>query len=168
MKAFIMLALSMSLVMALATSLVMGTSAAVAEAQQLASPDGQTVVAVSAETEGLRYAIKRHGETIITPSLLGLDMTEPGPWGALTLAGVSRRSVDQQYPLVVTKASTARDHFNELTLNFQEQASGRRLDMIFRAYDDGIAFRYVIPQQAGIDNVTLRNEQTLYGLESRG
>ena len=163
MKAFIMLALSMSLVMALATSLVMGTSAAVAEAQQLASPDGQTVVAVSAETEGLRYAIKRHGETIITPSLLGLDMTEPGPWGALTLAGVSRRSVDQQYPLVVTKASTARDHFNELTLNFQEQASGRRLDMIFRAYDDGIAFRYFIPQQAGIDNVTLRNEQTLFG-----
>lgn len=163
MKAFIMLAMSMSLVISLAISLVIGTSAAATEAQQLASPDGQTVVAVSAEVEGLRYAIKRHGETIITPSLLGLDMTEPGSWGALTLAGASRRSVDQHYPLVATKASTARDHFNELTLNFQEQGSGRKLDMIFRAYDDGIAFRYVIPQQPGMDNVTIRNELTLFG-----
>ncbi len=42
----------------------------------------------------------------------------------------------------------------------ERQAPGRRLDLIFRAYDSAIAFRYSLPRQEGLDKITLSSEDT--------
>jgi alpha-glucosidase len=60
---------------------------------------------------------------------------------------------DETYNLVVGKTRNARDHFRELRVKLQESvAPRRRLDLAFRAYDDGAAFRYILP--AGEPNAT--------------
>jgi hypothetical protein len=51
---------------------------------------------------------------------------------------------------VAGKARTVRDHYNQLSVDFQEpEGQKRQLRVIVRAYDDGVAFRYVLPPQAG-------------------
>jgi alpha-glucosidase len=131
--------------------------------ERITSPDGQISVAVSAVGGGMAYTVTRKGEVIIAPSHLGLDMTLPSRWGAVSLISVERRSVDQRYDLVATKAASARDHFNEIEVLFQEGGTGgRRLMLIVRSYNDGVAFRYLIPQQPGFDRIVLRGEQTRF------
>lgn len=62
--------------------------------------------------------------------------------------GVRRASQDDTYAISVGKASSARDHHNELTVLLEEMATPhRKLNLVFRAFDDGVAFRYVIPDQ---------------------
>ncbi len=150
---------------ALAASLAtLPSLACAAGPERLVSPDGSITLSVSVDPDGVHYSLERKGEAILSPSRLGLNMNEPAPWGTLALAGATRRTIDQSYPMVATKATTARDHFNELTLSLREAgATGRQLNIVFRAYDDGIAFRYRIPQQPGIERVVIRDELTQFG-----
>ncbi len=49
---------------------------------------------------------------------------------------------------------------NELTLHLQDRAApGRRFELVFRAYDDGAAFRYVLPDNAGWEDFKLSSER---------
>jgi alpha-glucosidase len=152
-----------SVIAALLTTLCSATLASAQDRQVLASPDGSLSIAVTTGADGLRYAVERKGEAIIAPSHLGLDMTTPAPWGPLVFVGSGHGTIDQTIPLIATKASTARDHYNEMTVMLQEAGvAGRHLNLVLRAYDDGVAFRYVIPAQPGFDQVVLRGEQTRF------
>ncbi len=43
-----------------------------------------------------------------------------------------------------------------------ERGDGRRMDLIVRAYDDGVAFRYRVPVQPQLASVWLMNERTQF------
>jgi len=132
--------------------------------RSLASPDGSLVVTVSDTGGQARYAVSRRGTPVIQPSGLGLTLDMGGRLSYdVTLMTATTRSVDQTYDLVVGKTRTARDHFNELTVQFVEGGTaGRKLNMVFRAYDDGLAFRYVLPDQPALAGVSIRNEETRF------
>jgi hypothetical protein len=51
--------------------------------------------------------VARKGETIIAPSLLGLDMVNPAPWKQLDMTGATRRSVDQSYSAAIREDGAA-------------------------------------------------------------
>jgi alpha-glucosidase len=130
----------------------------------LKSPDGKTTVTLTHDAGGpLKYAIERNGEQIIVPSALRVLLAEGEiSWGA---AGeVSGRSVNTVRKLVATKAAEARDQFNEVTVNFKPSSGPlREYRWIFRAYDDGVAFRYLVPANTGLTTLAVRNEETEFG-----
>jgi alpha-glucosidase len=143
---------------------VAASSAALAAEQPLTSPDGALKVTVS-DTDGqARYAVTYKGQALLAPSPLGLVLSGGGSLGhGLKITGAAPSSGDQTYDLVAGKAKTVRDHFNQLSIDFQEpRGAGRKLRLIVRAYDDGVAFRYVLPQQPGLDAVNIRNEETRF------
>jgi alpha-glucosidase len=128
----------------------------------LKSPDGKTTVTLTHEG-ALKYAIERNGEQLIVPSALRVLLAEGEiSWGS---AGeVSERSSDVVRKLVATKAAEARDRFNELAVTFKpSEGPVREYRWIFRAYDDGVAFRYLVPAGAGISTLSVRNEETEFG-----
>lgn len=137
---------------------------ALAAEEVLASP-GKAVSITISDTDGqARYAVSYKGKALIEPSPLGLLLDKGGALSNnLTIAGSSTTSVDQTYELVVGKTRTARDHYNQLTVDFAEAGpNGRKLRVIARAYDDGVAFRYVLPDQPGLTGVVIRNEETRF------
>jgi alpha-glucosidase len=70
-------------------------------------------------------------------------------------------SKDETYHLVTGKASEVRDHYNALRVELEEASGmGRQLVMEARAYDDAIAFRYVVPEQRALRNFQLTQEHT--------
>ena len=85
-----------------------------------------------------------------------------GPLGeGLKVVGTRRPSRDETYAIPVGKASSARDHHNELVVSLEETAPPRRrLDLAFRAFDDGVAFRYLIPEQEPLAEFVLTDEHT--------
>jgi alpha-glucosidase len=77
--------------------------------------------------------------------------------------GQDTRLIDETYDIVAGKASTARNHCQELTVHLRErEAPHRRIDVVLRAYDQGAAVRYVIPAQEALDTFTIVAERTQF------
>ena len=107
---------------------------------EVASPDGLVVLRIRGDAR--QFSIARRGEAVVAASALGLELADH-PLGEVALEARSDSLVDETFPLVATKASSARNHYRGATLVFREAGGeGRRLLMDVRAYDDGVAFRY--------------------------
>lgn len=140
-------------------SLVLFISAVQAEEQltapqrwQLLSPDQQISVELVLSGEALTYQVSYRGKAVLKPSVLGLVFKDQPPLKTgLLVDKVSSRSQDLNWQPVWGQRSNIRDHFNELTLQLHEsKAPGRQFTLVFRSYDDGVAFRYQLPAQAAL------------------
>jgi len=126
-----------------------------ATAVSVASPDGTARIEIA--TDGGSVAVLRKGEQILAPSPVGLDI-EGAPLGALKLVAVKRVKRDRTIALTASKARAARDHYNGATITFAETTGPKRTMTIeARAYDDGVAFRLLLPQR---ETVELKGEKT--------
>jgi len=155
----------------IATSLMSGAALATlfvgpagAAEHRLSSPDGGLEVMVSDSDGQARYAVAYKGQPLLAPSPLGVVLSVGGSLShGLKITGAVPSAGDATYDLVAGKTRTVRDHYNQLSVDFQEPDDRkRRLRVIVRAYDDGVAFRYVLPRQPGLDAVNIRNEETRF------
>ncbi len=130
------------------------------ESLTLQSPDGKINVPIHAHGI-LTYAVDVDGQRVLNESRLGLRFRDGTELGRdADVVKMSRASVDSAWDNRFGKRSRVRDHYNEVRLSFLEKGNGRKFDLIFRAYDDGIGFRYAIPVQPGMETFTLDREET--------
>lgn len=114
-------------------------------AEVLRSPDGNIDVTFQNEDGRLSYAVQFHGKEIISPSNLGLKAEADD---TLEVLKISRSTFDETWETVWGNFSEIRNHYNEIQLKLGEVAEQT---VIFRVYDDGIAFRYEIPAERKFD-----------------
>jgi alpha-glucosidase len=124
--------------------------------ESLASPNGTLKITIAIKPEAataptavpLGYSVQYRGRNVLLDSPFALDFKGGHPFAtSLAIRNVTRRSMDESWQRVYGKRKQVRNHFNEMTLELQETtAPSRRLDLVVRAYDDGIAFRYHLPQ----------------------
>ncbi|HEX8502918.1 MAG TPA: glycoside hydrolase family 97 protein, partial [Pyrinomonadaceae bacterium] len=134
-----------------------------AGATKLRSPNGRVEVTFALDRVGApAYSVGYDGRAVVVPSSLGLVFKEGGPLSAgMRVTGMRRRAHDSWYPLVAGKASRARDRYRELSVSLEEAAGARRrLELVFRAYDDGAAFRYRIPAQGALKEFEIVDEKS--------
>jgi alpha-glucosidase len=125
------------------------------------SPDTKVVLKLAQNGAGqLSYSIERNGETVIAPSALRLRLAE-GDVSSVDARQANPRSIQQMHELVATKASEARDNFNEITIVTAPRSRAvRTLHWEFRVYDDGVAFRFRVPGDAGLPTLAVAGEDT--------
>ena len=141
---------------------------------RVASPDNQLVLTISTgpaqpepnappfarPVDGLHYSVEFHGKPLFIDSPLGLKLEGQDPLGpGMRLVNQRQSSGDQTYTIPVGKTSNVRDHYNSARADFQD-AQGRKLTIEARAYDDGLAFRYILPEQAAIKSANIEHELT--------
>lgn len=104
----------------------------------LTSPDGNLKTTITTG-DRLTYDIVCNGRQILSPSSLSMTLDNGSVWGEKTsLSGTSRKSVDQTIPSPFYRSTEMRDCYNELTMRFKKD-----WNVEFRAYNDGIAYRFV-------------------------
>ncbi|MCK4410518.1 MAG: glycoside hydrolase family 97 N-terminal domain-containing protein, partial [Candidatus Eisenbacteria sp.] len=82
-----------------------------------------------------------------------------------TIDGVERSAVDEIWSPVWGSASEVRNHCNELTVRLKEEGRpGRVMTVVFRVFDDGVGFRYVLPEQPGLGSFDIVSEETTFRL----
>ena len=129
---------------------------------QLDSPDGHVRLAFRLGEGGRPgFEVTYRGRTVAA-GRLGLEFAGSGPLGrGLKVVRTQQRKHDETYRIPVGKASRARDRHRELVVSLEEKAAPyRKLDVAFRAFNDGIAFRYRIPSQEPLARFVLTDEQT--------
>lgn len=135
----------------------------------LRSPNGKTEITFTTNRAGAPvYSVSYAGQTIIAPSQLGLLLKQGGMLSQnLTITNAKRRAHDETYELVVGKAKRLRDNYREMILTLQERvAPQRQLQIVFRAYDEGAAFRYIVPQQTGLTAIEIEDERSEFRFPS--
>ncbi|MDR2683466.1 MAG: glycoside hydrolase family 97 protein [Dysgonamonadaceae bacterium] len=104
----------------------------------LRSPDGklETVVSVG---QTIEYAVSHDGDAMLSPSAVSMTLAGGRAYGIQPkLSGSSTKTVDRTFSAAVYKRSEVKDHYNELTLRFKGD-----YQLVFRAYNDGMAYRFV-------------------------
>ncbi|MCB1120648.1 MAG: glycoside hydrolase family 97 catalytic domain-containing protein [Verrucomicrobiae bacterium] len=135
---------------------------------KLVSPDGNASIQVELNEAGaLTYSVFRAGAVVLPSSPLGILLADTDLSQSLSFKGVSnRRTIDETYVLKSGKQLSNRNHANELTINFAN-SDGAELGLVLRAYDDGVAFRYVLAGKADT-SVTVVKELTGFQVPEGG
>ena len=140
-----------------------------AETLSCTSPDGTLAIGFSTDADGMSWSLKRGGKTLVGESRLGLDFsgfktagrTVNVPVGEMKVVAKETRSADTTWTTTLYRRGTVRDRYNELAVTLEETAEPRRrLGYVFRVYDEGAAFRYVIPEQEGVAGFEILRERT--------
>ena len=125
--------------------------AACAEDFRVSSPNGRITATVTLDGGKLSYTVHKDGRLLVAPSPLGLKATNVDLTRELSLLRSDTVVIDTSYSLPVGKQSQYRDHCHMLSV--QTESSPLRQTVQFRLYDDGFAFRYVIPKVKSLTNV---------------
>jgi alpha-glucosidase len=135
----------------------------------LESPDGNVVIRFDLKDIGDRqgcpiYNITYHNWPVIADSCLGLAIKDAaGLQDGFEIVEVSRTSHDSTYSPVYAERKTIRDHYNQLVAELREsRPPHRRLVLTFRAYNEGAAFCYTVPQQDALKNFIISAEKTQF------
>lgn len=131
----------------------------------LSSPDGKLKFLLKITPENVSYEVNYKKQPVVDNSLLGFSF-DSGEFGSgLKTGKVRRRKMDETYELVVGKVSSARNHCNELVVPLQEKAApGRLINLVVRAFNDGVAFRYEFPEQEKWNSYVMYDEKTQFNL----
>ncbi len=153
----------------LPVSLFYITPLAAARAQDtitVASPDGRNRVGVTTQDGKLYYMLGRDGRRILMPSMLGFEFKgAPTLRDNLRITGSTRGSHDETWTQPWGEVARVRDHHNELRVSVGETASpGRKFDLVVRAFNDGIGFRYEVPAQPALSDFVISEELTQFNL----
>jgi alpha-glucosidase len=130
------------------------TAAFALDDRSATSPDGRItfrVFVASQEPGGLSrlaYRVLVKGKPVIDTSYLGMEIENQEP-----LLG-------ENEGLVTSKSDSTAD-YHSLTAEFMQNGSiGRRINVEARVYNDGVAFRYVLPQQTPLEELLIDDEVT--------
>ncbi len=141
----------------------------------LQSPDKRLSVVISKPEESSSshwvYSVylneKGKQSQVIEPSALGLKRTDGDFFSYLTLAKASAiEAVNESYPLISGKRQHSRAQANQLSLSFKNQQA-QPLDIVFRAYNTAVAFRYVFPDTSS-QRFVIEEEFTSFNLPQPG
>ena len=129
----------------------------------VSSPDGKLKFVLQISKEDIKYDILYKNSYLIENSRLGFDF-DSGEFGSNIKVGkVINQKIDETYDLVIGKVKQAHDYCNQAVIPLEEKSDpGRIINLIIRAYNDGIAFRYEFPRQENWNSYVMYDEKTQF------
>ena len=141
------------------------TFSAMAKDVKLSSPDGTLTVTVGVDGGRAWYQVMRGQEIVIRPSALGFVLKDGDLKDHFKMGKVSRSSLDETWTQPWGEDAVVRNHYNEMKVRLNENRGKKRyIDVVFRAFDDGVAFRYEYPRQRGLEEFVIMDEATQFVL----
>ena len=141
---------------------------------RIASPDGNLQLTFSLTAQGEpQYALSRRDTAVLLPSALGMtiiaDSTVNGQTIHLSnnmrLLAADTASCDTVWETVWGEEQFIRDQHTQLTVCLQHR-TGIRMNIVFRLFNDGMAFRYSFPEQKKLRRFLIMDEHSAYTFAS--
>lgn len=108
-----------------------------AEDYEAVSPNGKLKIKLQVDN-GTKYEVWSGDKQLISPSTIGLNLADGKVVGGGTVKSVQKNHVDQTIDVLIGKNKTLREAYNELVISFNEN-----YDLVVRAYDEGLAYRFI-------------------------
>jgi alpha-glucosidase len=116
-----------------------------AETVTVASPSGKVSACLAVDDSGrVVYNLQYGPVGVLENSPMGITVDGVDLGQGAGMGQPERATVNEKYPWRGVK-SEALSHYNSIKLPVEQQGSGLKWILEARAYDDGFAYRYVVP-----------------------
>jgi len=137
--------------------LLAATAAFAQDERRVVSPDGQIEFRIRvalpdpAALNQLAYDVRFHGKPLIDTSFLGLDILYQPMLGA---------------KLGLLSSHTGKtEHYQSLVAEYmQDGSTGRLINVEVQVFNDGVAFRYIVPKSNPLEDLRIEGEETEFRL----
>jgi len=127
----------------------------------LTSPDGHLKVMVGLKGGKPFYAVERDGKAVVNRSYLGFTLNDGAFDKDFKVVGKVRDSKNETWTQPWGEDRVVQNHYNELRVKVQQtDKRQRQLNLVFRAFNDGVGFRYEFPKQKNLGEFRIMEEQT--------
>jgi alpha-glucosidase len=113
------------------------------------------------------YRIQYLNKILVTDSRLGFILKEqPALNKDFKIISSTKSSTDETWTQPWGEVKNIRNHYNGIAIDLEEQTGlKRKLNVMFRVYDDGIGFRYELPEQPNLKEFVILDELTEFSLK---
>ena len=135
-------------------------------AQEVLSPSKKISLSFSITSEGKpTYKVSYSNKEIVQESVLGVALKDQEALDhGFVLVQQDSKSVNETWQPVLGEQSIIQNNYNQVTYFLLQKATNRKLNIIFRVYNDGVAFRYEFPKQDQLNYFVISDEKTTFNL----
>jgi hypothetical protein len=134
--------------------------------QNIQSFDGNLKLSFSLNNKGVPiYDLNYKNKTIISPSSLGLVFKDLESFDKdFEIIDTETTEFRELWQPVLGEYTQIENHYRQLLVKLQQKNTGRFLNVVFRLFNEGLAFRYEIPAQNGLNYFVIKQENTAFNL----
>ncbi len=152
--------------------------------ETVASPNGNIVVSFDMKDGIPMYSVTYKGKPAVNESRLGLelwsengrnefnadklkstsDVEKTSLYNGFEIQKVEKWGKDETWKPVWGEENSIRNHYNEMAITINQPKFDRHIVIHFRAYDDGMAFRYEFPQQKNLNYFVIKDEHSQFAM----
>jgi hypothetical protein len=111
------------------------------------------------------YKVSYLNKEIIQDSELGIALKDNNALDhGFTLLSQESKSVNETWQPVLGEQSSIQNTYNQVTYFLLQKETNRKLNIIFRVYNEGVAFRYDFPKQESLNYFIVSDEKTAFNL----
>ncbi|GAB5552953.1 MAG: glycoside hydrolase family 97 protein [Saprospiraceae bacterium] len=131
---------------------------------ELSSPDGNKTIKFSlapdSKTKIADFAIWYGKKEVILPSDIQVNAQEIDFKGPFSIKSIEQTSVENEWTNSFGERSVVPNNYNEVKIQLESPLA--KINLICRAYNEGIAFAYEIPVQNKLKKVSIDDELITY------
>ncbi|MFC2124157.1 glycoside hydrolase family 97 protein [Bacteroidota bacterium] len=133
----------------------------VSQEQVLNSPDGKVKIRILPynSQSKLVYSVEYNGTLIIDNSPLGFEINDLLLEDHMEIVNVKDSTIDETYTMPFGKSSSIRNKCNVKKILFQNEMN-QELGIEFRAFNDGVGFRYFFTDSWEGEEINIKHELT--------
>lgn len=138
----------------------------IVNAQKVQSPSKSLTVNFGLDNEGKpNYSVTLKDKKVVNQSFLGLKLKDGTDFTkGFTVENSNTSTFDEVWKPVLGEQSSIRNNYNELLINLIQKKSEKKLTIVFRVFDEGVAFRYSFPKQPNLNYFVISEEVSEFNL----
>ena len=136
------------------------------EAQNVSSPSKTISLSFKLSSDGKpSYSVSYKTKPIIKESTLGITIKDSKSLEAnFRIDSIGQKSFNETWQPVLGEQSNIKNSYNEMTVALSQPSTDRRINIISRVFDEGIAFRYEFPKQKNLNYFIIADEKSQFNL----
>jgi alpha-glucosidase len=137
--------------------------------QELNSPNSKNKITFELIDGVAFYSVSHGDKPVLSPSKLGFVFKNNDSLSSnFEVVKMENTSFNETWEPIWGEKKQIKNNYNQLSVFLKEKSESKRnLEVQFRAFDDGIAFRYIFPEQ-GKDSIFIMDELTQFNLKDDG
>jgi alpha-glucosidase len=137
--------------------------------EELTSPNSKNKITFELIEGEAFYSVSHVDKPVLLPSKLGFVFKNNDSLSSnFEVVKMENTSFDETWEPIWGERKEIKNNYNQLSVFLIEKSDNKRnLEVQFRAFDDGIAFRYIFPEQ-GKDSIFIMDELTQFNLNDDG
>lgn len=134
--------------------------------QSIQSPSKNVSLSFALSNDGKpNYSVNYKNKAIINESFLGIELKNSSALSnGFSILNQETKLVNESWKPVLGEQAVIQNKYNQITFYLLQKSSNRKMNIIFKVYDEGVAFRYEFPKQENLNYFIISDEKTQFNL----